>query len=46
MVRNDDGQPWFIHGVAFDISELKRTEEALERANVNTPSGSSFSPGV
>lgn len=26
MVRNDDGQPWFIHGVAFDISELKRAE--------------------
>ena len=28
MVRNDDGQPWFIHGVAFDISELKRAEAA------------------
>ena len=26
MVRNDDGQPWFIHGVAFDISELKQAE--------------------
>src|SRR6185295_9304859 len=26
MVRNNDGQPWFIHGVAFDISELKRAE--------------------
>ncbi|MCM3872183.1 MAG: PAS domain-containing protein [Pyrinomonadaceae bacterium] len=26
MVRNDDGQPWFIHGVAFDISDLKRAE--------------------
>lgn len=26
MVRNDEGQPWFIHGVAFDISELKRAE--------------------
>src|SRR5258705_9852432 len=24
MVRNDEGRPWFIHGVAFDISELKR----------------------
>jgi PAS domain S-box-containing protein len=32
MVRNDDGQPWFIHGVAFDISELKRTEEALGKS--------------
>ena len=30
MMRLRDGQPWFIHGVAFDISELKRTEEALE----------------
>ena len=28
MVRNDSGQPWFIHGVAFDISELKRAEAA------------------
>jgi signal transduction histidine kinase len=28
MVRNDDGQPWFIHGVAFDISELKAAEAA------------------
>jgi PAS domain S-box-containing protein len=26
MVRNDDGQPWFIHGVAFFIYELKRAE--------------------
>lgn len=30
MVRREDGQPWFIHGVAFDISDLKRTEEALQ----------------
>jgi PAS domain S-box-containing protein len=28
MVRTDEGQPWFIHGVAFDISELKRAEAA------------------
>jgi PAS domain S-box-containing protein len=28
MVRNDQGQPWFIHGVAFDISELKRAEDS------------------
>jgi PAS domain S-box-containing protein len=28
MVRNADGQPWFIHGVAFDISELKAAEAA------------------
>jgi PAS domain S-box-containing protein len=30
MMRRSDGQPWFIHGVAFDISELKRTEEELQ----------------
>src|SRR5579863_9107114 len=23
MVRRPDGSPWFIHGVAFDISDLK-----------------------
>jgi len=32
MVRNKDGQPWFIHGVAFDISEVKRAEEALAKS--------------
>lgn len=32
MVRNHDGRPWFIHGVAFDISELKTTEEALKKS--------------
>jgi two-component system CheB/CheR fusion protein len=30
MIRRDDGRPWFIHGVGFDITELKRTEEALQ----------------
>src|SRR5262249_32338494 len=30
MVRRPDGRPWFIHGVGFDITELKRTEEALQ----------------
>ncbi|HSS20518.1 MAG TPA: PAS domain-containing protein [Pyrinomonadaceae bacterium] len=38
MVRNDDGQPWFIHGVAFDVSDLKRAEtsgrEYAERLKV------------
>ena len=29
MVRDKDGQPWFIHGVAFDISELKRAEASV-----------------
>jgi PAS domain S-box-containing protein len=31
MMRRPDGQPSFIHGVAFDISDLKRTEEALQQ---------------
>jgi PAS domain S-box-containing protein len=30
MIRRSDGRPWFIHGVAFDITELKQTEAALE----------------
>jgi PAS domain S-box-containing protein len=30
MIRREDGHPWFIHGVGFDITDLKRTEEALE----------------
>lgn len=28
MVRSSDGRPWFIHGVAFDITELKNAERA------------------
>jgi PAS domain S-box-containing protein len=31
MVRRADGQPWFIHGIALDISDLKDTERALQR---------------
>jgi PAS domain S-box-containing protein len=30
MIRRDDGRPWFIHGVGFDITELKRTEQTLQ----------------
>jgi PAS domain S-box-containing protein len=30
LVRHEDGRPWFIHGVGFDITELKRVERALE----------------
>jgi PAS domain S-box-containing protein len=33
MVRNEDGQPWFIHGVGFDITEMKRAEALLEKAH-------------
>jgi PAS domain S-box-containing protein len=32
MVRRPDGQPWFIHGVGFDISDLKQAEQELNRA--------------
>jgi PAS domain S-box-containing protein len=30
MIRRSDGRPWFIHGVAIDITELKRAEQALQ----------------
>jgi PAS domain S-box-containing protein len=30
MMRREDGRPWFIHGVAFDISDLKSTEKQLQ----------------
>jgi PAS domain S-box-containing protein len=30
LVRRDDGHPWFIHGVGFDITELKQVQEALQ----------------
>jgi PAS domain S-box-containing protein len=29
MIRHEDGQPWFIHGVGFDITERKSLEEAI-----------------
>lgn len=32
MVRRADGRPWFIHGVAIDISDLKRAEEAQRKS--------------
>ena len=33
MVRQEDGRPWFIHGVAFDITELKTAEAELKKAH-------------
>lgn len=30
MIRRSDGSPWCIHGIAFDITDLKRTEEELQ----------------
>ena len=31
MVRAEDGHPWFVHGIAFDITELKKAEEELQK---------------
>jgi len=31
MVRREDGQPWFLHGVGIDITDLKTAELELER---------------
>lgn len=31
MMRKKDGRPWFIHGVAFDISDIKHVEEELQK---------------
>jgi PAS domain S-box-containing protein len=30
IVRNNEGRPWFIHGVALDISELNRAEASVQ----------------
>jgi PAS domain S-box-containing protein len=30
MIRRPDGRPWFIQGVAIDITELKRAEHQLQ----------------
>jgi two-component system CheB/CheR fusion protein len=30
LVRREDGAPWFIQGVGFDITELKQMQEALQ----------------
>lgn len=31
MIRREDGQPWFIHGVGMDVTELKEAEGALQQ---------------
>ena len=31
MIRREDGQPWFIHGVGVDITELKKAENELHQ---------------
>jgi two-component system CheB/CheR fusion protein len=43
MIRKEDGEPWFVHGVGFDITDLKRTEEALqEERNVGKRAEAKF----
>ena len=37
LVRRDNGEPWFIHGVGVDITELKQAQEELrEQRNLLT----------
>src|SRR6266571_3558638 len=33
LVHRNDGTPWFIHGVAIDVTELKEAESELKRAH-------------
>jgi PAS domain S-box-containing protein len=33
LVRDDQGRPWFIHGVGFDVTELKLAESSLRKAH-------------
>lgn len=33
LVRTEDGRPWFLHGAAFDITDLKQAEIALKEAH-------------
>jgi len=30
LVRKTTGEPWFLHGVGFDVTDLKETEQALQ----------------
>jgi PAS domain S-box-containing protein len=30
MVRGTNGEPWFLHGIGVDITELKRAQEELQ----------------
>jgi PAS domain S-box-containing protein len=33
MVRDEGGRPWFIHGLAVDITELRETQAHLQKAH-------------
>ena len=35
MVRAEDGHPWFVHGIAFDITDLKKAEEELQNSRAD-----------
>ena len=35
MVRKPSGQPWFIHGVGFDVTDLKRAEQMAEQEHAD-----------
>lgn len=32
IVLTEDGRPWFLHGAAFDITDLKQAEVALQQS--------------
>ena len=34
LVRNESGQPMFLHGMAYDITEKKRAEDLLRSVNL------------
>lgn len=33
LVRDERGRPWFIHGLAYDVTELKEAQLKLEQAH-------------
>lgn len=32
LIRTENGRPWFLHGTAFDMTDLKQTEIALQES--------------
>jgi PAS domain S-box-containing protein len=38
MVRDDGGRPWFIHGLAVDITELRETQARLQKVHEDAQS--------
>ena len=35
MVRTEEGRPWFVHGIAFDITELKQAEASYTMSTMS-----------